>query len=239
MADSLPCLTYFWTAPFSSVMSNVGLWILLALGKKSKFQMHRETCWESTVDMTHEKYYHHVCALSHHTHGVWMILRRLSLCSFVTPSLALTSPSALLNNCRWSNISRPFRLMSHTETLAVTQVWVTEHDLPLWVTWQSTSCTMKLQLQEKTCDGNVCQHVPDETTRMTNMIMVLKVKDELHCDASNIYAILFWLVTLLTKSRSLQTVSQVIISLSQHRLRVNSIKENKQCLLLGSKCSFF
>lgn len=51
-------------------------------------------------------------------------------------------------------ISRPFRaMMSHTQTPAVTQVWVTENDLPLWVTWHSTSCNMKLQLQEPNCDG--------------------------------------------------------------------------------------
>ena len=51
-------------------------------------------------------------------------------------------------------ISRPFRArMSHTQTPAVTQVWVTENDLPLWVTWHSTSCNMKLQLQEPNCDG--------------------------------------------------------------------------------------
>lgn len=214
----------------------------LLWAKNSKYQTHRETCWESTIDdMTQEKYYHHVCALSHHTRGVWMILKRLSFCAFVTPSPALTSPSALLNNCRWSNISRPFRLMSHAQTQAVTQVWVTEHDLPLWVTWQSTSCTMKLQLQEKTCDGDVCQHVPDETDRMTNMIMVLKVKVELHCGTSNIYDTLFWLVTLLAHKKQIfaNSVSQVIISLSQHRLKVNSITENKQCLPLGGQIFLF
>lgn len=41
----------------------------------------------------------------------------------------------------------------------------------------STSCTMKLQLLEQNCDGNVCQRVSDDTKRnyievVTNMMMV-------------------------------------------------------------------
>lgn len=79
----------------------------------------------------------------------------LCLCN----TLSLTSSNALLNNCCWSNFSRPFWVMSHTQTLAVTQVWVIENDLPQWVTWQSTSCATILQVQEQNWDRDRCQHV--------------------------------------------------------------------------------
>lgn len=129
----------------------------------------------------------------------------------VCNTLTLTSSSALLNNWYCSNISRLFRVMSHAQTPAVTQVWVTENDLSLWVTWQSTSCTMKLQLQEQNCDGDMCQHVHDEkknyTAVVTSRLKALKVKVELNW-ATLIFChlVLIRNIALLTKNRSLQTV---------------------------------
>lgn len=73
------------------------------------------------------------------------------LCQWNTRTLI--SSSTRLNNWRWSNICRPFGLMSQTQV--VTQVWVTQHDLPLWVTWQSTSCPMRVEYKEQSCDGYV------------------------------------------------------------------------------------
>lgn len=65
------------------------------------------------------------------------------------------SDTLLNNDCR-ANRSRSFRLMTQPQTPGLTQVWVTENDLPLWVTWQCTSCAMQLQLWRGYAPKNKC-----------------------------------------------------------------------------------
>lgn len=69
-------------------------------------------------------------------------------------------------------------VMSHAQSLAVTQVWVTEHDLPLWVTWQvyflyhriTTPGRKKLWCVPTCAWGNYRNYT------LRNRVMALKVK---------------------------------------------------------------
>lgn len=83
----------------------------------------------------HEKKHHHrVCALSHDRHGGWIILKHPSFCLFVTLRLWL-HPQSPLNVCclplqTLPALSCPCGWVT-LRPQAVTQVWVTAHDLPL------------------------------------------------------------------------------------------------------------
>lgn len=134
----------------------------------------------------------------------------LCLCN----TLTLTSSSAFLSNCCWSNISRPFKLMSHTQTPVVTQVWVTandlpceSHDSPLPVPWNYNS-------KNKTVTGicaNMCLLEPQNyNASLMNTIMICKVEVSLKLGHFNTRAILFWDVTSLCEQRAdLCSASQV------------------------------
>lgn len=108
----------------------------------------RVTAWHT------KKHHHHVCALSHDRHGGWMILKHLSVCDSdsdftqTLPWILAAAPRFPALSWRWWVTLRP---------QAVTQVWVTDNDLPLWVTWHSTSCTTIFQLQEQNCVRKMCQ----------------------------------------------------------------------------------
>ena len=197
-------------------------WVRLC-SRNSEYQMYGETCWDSTTGhMTKEKYYHHVCAVSHHSHGGWKVLKCLSLCAHVTPSLWL-HPAAY-----WIITAHPiFPALLKSWVILTLQLWLgcespkmtcpcESRDSPLPVPWNYLS---RNKIARGMC-ANVCLMKPNNCISWGDVLglvvmTLLSSSDTLHCSAH-------------TKQIVANSASQVIILLSQHRLRVNTEKEHKQ-----------